>query len=462
MQKIKTNVLSRTLSVAKLAVSSGTQVGMAYLASKVGQGPMDPAKLKAIFESEAAKYVAEFDKLKGAIMKIGQMISLYEGILPDEIVQLFKKLRSDSEPVAWSQMEKVLKRSLTQRGHEELVIDPTPVAAASIGQVHVATRKSDGRKIALKIQYPRIAQAVDSDIAALRKLLGIFHLLQHTATFDQVIDEIRISLKAEMDYVRELAMLEKMRRLVGDNPCLSVPEAFPEYSSRRILATEYCPGTMFDSPDVRKISPLRKQRLASHLAEIFLHEIFNFHLFQSDPHFGNYIVQLDPAGENDRVVMIDFGATMPLSDNVVDGLRQMIAPFILNDKQGCIEGLERIGALYPDDPPDIKERYVDLVLLHREMLGQKPSKTASFLYDKNGVYRWENTDIIDRAKHLVFKLSFDLNLRPPPRDFFFLGRKGIGVFMMLRTLGARLDTIKLLTQHLPEKEKKRVAAAYSP
>ena len=165
LQKIKTGVFSRSFSVAKLALGSGAQVGMAYLSSKISQSTLDPLKLKAIFESEAIRYVKEFDQLKGAIMKIGQMISLYEGILPKEIVELFKKLRTDSEPLAWKEMEKVIKRNLSKQGQEELDIDQTPIAAASIGQVYLATRKTDGRKICLKVQYPQIAKAVDSDIA---------------------------------------------------------------------------------------------------------------------------------------------------------------------------------------------------------------------------------------------------------------------------------------------------------
>ena len=453
MQKIKTGVFSRSFSVAKLALGSGAQVGMAYLSSKISQSTLDPLKLKAIFESEAIRYVKEFDQLKGAIMKIGQMISLYEGILPKEIVELFKKLRTDSEPLAWKEMEKVIKRNLSKQGQEELDIDQTPIAAASIGQVYLATRKTDGRKICLKVQYPQIAKAVDSDIAALRKLLSIFRLIPQHEGFDQVIEEIKICLKAEMDYTKELAMMEMMRSLVGADPCFVVPETFAEYSSKRILASAYYPGYMFDSAEVRKISAARRQRLAGHIAQLFLKEIFDWRLFQSDPHFGNYIVQLDPKGQDDKIVLIDFGATMKLSDNVVSGLHSMIVPFLTNDTKGCISGLERIEALYPQDNPELKERYAAVILLNREIMRQKPTKSSTFLYDKNGYYKWENTDIIDRSKEVVYRLSFDLGLRPPPRDFLFLGRKGIGVFMMMRALSARIDVSEILARHLPEDQR---------
>ena len=459
MQKIKTGVLSRTFSVAKLALGSGAQVGKAYLSSKIGQGNFDSLTLKSIFEAEAIKYVKEFDQLKGAIMKIGQMISLYEGILPKEIVVLFKKLRCDSEPVAWQEMVKVINRNLSKELREELLIDQQPIAAASIGQVYLATRKSDGRKICLKVQYPKIDQSVDSDIAALRKLLSIFNLVPKHEGFDQVIEEIRVSLKAEMDYKKELVMMEKMRGLVGDSECFIVPETFPEYSSKRILATAYHPGLMFDSPEMADVSLTRRQILADHMAQLFLQEIFDWHLFQSDPHFGNYIVQLDPKGKRDKIVLIDFGATSTLSKNVVSGLRRMIVPFLLDDKAGIIASLEEIGALYPKDSQQLKERYADAVLQFREMMRQKPTKTSSFLYEKNGYYRWENTDIVERSKDVVFKLSFDLGLRPPPRDFLFLGRKGIGVFMMMRTLSARIDIVDLMMRHMPEEERILTAVA---
>ena len=233
--------------------------------------------------------------------------------LPPEAAAALKTLQSDSPPLEWSKIEAQLRKQIAPERLAELEIDPESFAAASLGQVHLARRKSDGARIALKIQYPGVDGAIDGDLKTLRSLLAVFKIFpSRWATYDPMFEEVRAMLHQEVDYVRELKNTEEFSALLKGDDRYVVPKVYPEYSSRRVLATEFQDGVRLDGPEVKALSQERRDRIAELILELYMREVFEFRQVQTDPHFGNYRVRFAPDGRNDQLVLLDFGAVRKL------------------------------------------------------------------------------------------------------------------------------------------------------
>src|SRR6185437_11512897 len=154
--------------------------------------------------------------------------------LPSEVNSLLKNLQNQAPPLAWEEIEKVLRSELGEK-LSELDVEPQPIASASLGQVYRAKEKKTGREFALKVQYPGVDRAIEGDIKALRTVLSITKLIPKGPRYDAVFEEIREMLYQELDYAQELKALQEFREKLKPYPIYIVPEGFPEYSSRKVL-----------------------------------------------------------------------------------------------------------------------------------------------------------------------------------------------------------------------------------
>ena len=165
LNKIKTSLLSRSLSIAKLGINAGIK----YAGSKITQQNSDDMLI-----SQAQLITGQLGELKGSLMKAGQMLSMYgEYFFPPQANQILKTLQSESPAIEWNVMQGYLKNYIGEELFNELIIDPEPIGCASLGQVHKAQIKTSQKWIALKIQYPDLDKAIDSDIKALKTILKI-------------------------------------------------------------------------------------------------------------------------------------------------------------------------------------------------------------------------------------------------------------------------------------------------
>ena len=163
---------------------------------------------------------------KGSVVKIGQMMALFgEHFLPEEVTEALHTLENSTTALEWPAVEKHLRQQLGSVKLAELEVDPQPLGAASLGQVHRARRKSDGAELALKIQYPGVANAIDSDMRAVR-LLKLSRLVPITEQFNQWLDEVRDMLGREVDYDLEAHTTRHFREALADDPRFVVPEVY--------------------------------------------------------------------------------------------------------------------------------------------------------------------------------------------------------------------------------------------
>src|SRR5699024_5348232 len=190
--KLKAGAFDRNFAMARMGMVAGTQFA-GHTMSNILHGRQGREQRDRAFYVKQAQYIAdELGRLKGSVMKVGQMLSVYgQYFMPPEVTAVLSALQDDSPPVAWADLEPELTRRLGRTKRAELEINPQPLAAASLGQVHRARRKSDGRELCVKVQYPGLADAIDSDIRTLTRIVRVARIVPRGIDIAAVMEEVR-------------------------------------------------------------------------------------------------------------------------------------------------------------------------------------------------------------------------------------------------------------------------------
>lgn len=388
----------------------------------------------ALLSAPNARRLAErLARLRGAAMKIGQMVSMQgEDLLPAEFAQALSVLRSQAAPMPPQQLRRVLGREYgTGWERRFAAFDHEPVAAASIGQVHRVTT-TDGRDLALKIQYPGVARSIASDIDNVAALLRLFNLLPIELDVAGIADEAKRQLMQEADYLSEARFLEHYRRLVADEPALLVPHVHGDLTTTRILAMDFVEAAPLDA--AATMSQGRRNAIGTVLERLMFRELFEFRVMQTDPNFANYLYQ----PKSGRLVLLDFGATRHFGARFALNYARISRAVIEGDRGAVAREAVHIGYAATDDPPQRIEAVVDMCLLACEPLRHV------------GRYDFGSSDLPARMRKLGFDLAIRQRLlRPPPPETLFLHRKLVGSFLLLARLRAHVDARSLILPFLP-------------
>lgn len=437
LTKIKEGAFSRGFALARVSMSAGAKAASHAVGTLFTAEEDKPEKLKALVLSQIDLLTRELGELKGSVMKVGQMLSMYgEHFLPPEANALLKSLQSQSPPLEWSAIEKVLKRQLTPEQLAMVEIEHEPLASASMGQVHLARRKSDGRLLAMKIQYPGVDQAIEGDLKALRSMLSMAKLLPRGPNYDELFKEVRTMLRQEVDYARELALTDEFRKALSDDPRYIVPETVPELSTKRVMTTTFEEGIPVDSAEVLGLSQERRNALGATALELYFRELFKLKMMQTDPHFGNYRVRLGKDGAPDRLVLFDFGAVRKFPQAFLKPYYQMVGGAYRGDREELWAGARELGFILEGDPQALLDHFADLCFLIVEPFGE-------------GLYDWGATDLPKRVTAKGAQMVWGFKLRTPPREVVFLDRKMGGIFIFLSVLKVRLNARELLDRYIP-------------
>jgi predicted unusual protein kinase regulating ubiquinone biosynthesis (AarF/ABC1/UbiB family) len=378
--------------------------------------------------------------LKGGVMKAGQLLALYgEYFLPPEIVAALSTLQDFSQPMAWSALVPAVERSLGRARMSELEIDESPIGAASLGQVHRARRKRDGLQLCMKIQYPGLAESIDSDMRTLSRLLLMTRLVPKELDLTPMLQEIRDMLHQEVDYRRELHFTQEYATRLGRDRRFVVPRTMSEYSGLRVLTMTFEPGVGVHDPTVAALSQERRNRLSATFLDLFLTELFEWRMVQTDPNFGNYFFRLNPDG-NDVIVLLDFGATRMFTTSFVNGYREVIGGALMRDLDRIVLGAVALNILKQEFSKTVKEgfaRMCEAIVEPFEEIGSLGAPRT--LWNHAGEYRWGETDLPERVGRAMALSMLTIHYRLPPRDLVFLHRRLTGLFIMLRTLRAEIN-----------------------
>ena len=452
LQKLKTKPLDRNMAMARVGVVAGSQV-IGHELFNLFRSEQGKATSNSRFYAKQAQYLAdELGKLKGSVMKVGQMLSLYgQYFMPPEAVGVLASLQDDTPPVAWAAVYPVIEAALGPRRMAELDIDPVSLASASLGQVHRARRKSDGRELVLKVQYPGVASAIDSDVRTMTRIVSMSKLMPKGISLEPIMEEVREMLHQEVDYGRELRMTQEFYDRLKDDPRYVVPEVLGEYCADSVLCMSYEEAVHVKSPEVQGLSQARRSRIAENALDLFFQEFFEWGLVQTDPHFGNYKIRLDPKGEQDQMLLLDFGATRRFSRPFLEQYYNIVAGAYNDDEAQILNGAEGIGLMRTQFSDAVRESFIEVCRLIIEPFVDPqahPGRVPEEWLTTAGEYRWGPTDLPKRVSSAVAKAAMSRYFRVPPREIVFLHRRLVGVFVLVAVLNGELKSHELLGRHV--------------
>jgi predicted unusual protein kinase regulating ubiquinone biosynthesis (AarF/ABC1/UbiB family) len=336
-----TNRFNRSARVWKLSARNSARFAVSRVRG-IGSAEERRAQLDQQFAIRTAEDVAkELGEMKGVLMKAGQLISFIFEALPDEAQEALATLQADAAPMAPTLAAEVV-RSDFGKPPERLFLDwaDMPVAAASIGQVHRAITH-DGRDVAVKVQYPGVHEAIESDLDAAEVMYAMFSsMMLKGLDAKGLVNELRDRMREELDYRLEARNLTEFGGLFAGHPWVRIPGLVPELSSERVLTTEWVDGMSFDEFQ-RSASHDTKQRAGEVIWRFAQLAVNQFGAFNGDPHPGNYKFHHDGS-----VTFLDFGLVKRWSTPEWDSLRPSLDAIIVHrDPERLLGAMEQSGFL---------------------------------------------------------------------------------------------------------------------
>ncbi len=448
LDRIKSGIFSRTVSLAKFSINAGAGLAGQGIVKLFNSQADTEIQWNDFIAEQAEKFTKEVGELKGSIMKAGQMLSMYgEHFFPPEVNKYFKTLQQDSPALRWEAIEPLILKYLGPDKYAELDIDHEPLACASLGQVHKATIKKTGDVVAVKIQYPNVDKAIDSDLRAIKTFIQFLKIMPKETSLDSVFEEIKEMLLQESDYEQEAKKTDLFYFRLKDDSRFIVPKVYPEYSNKRILTSSFERGLRIEDSLIQSLSQERRNRLAESYLDLYFHELFIWKDLQTDPHSGNYKIRLAASGQ-DQWVLFDFGATRSYPDVFLNAYYRMIKGALINDPAMLRLAAKDLNFITDTDDPSLIEKFEEFCNQTVEPFLNADDPRQKGTVDSDGNYDWKNTDLPQRLSKQVLDILKNYQWRTPPREILFLDRKTGGVFIILSLLKAKMKARPLIMKYL--------------
>ncbi|KAG7277048.1 hypothetical protein CRUP_025458 [Coryphaenoides rupestris] len=330
-RKVPATRISRLANFGGLAVGLG--LGAIAAVAKQSFGSKQSGETGALLDSpllsdaNAERIVNTLCKVRGAALKIGQMLSIQDNALINpQLQRIFERVRQSADFMPTWQMNKVLEEELGLAWREKLAsFEDKPFAAASIGQVHLGVLK-DGREIAMKVQYPGVAESIRSDIDNLMSVLKMSVVLPDGLFPDSSLEVLQRELAWECDYKREAECAKKFRSLLEGDEFFQVPEVIEELSGRRVLAMELVHGVPLDR--CVDLDQETRNKICFNILQLCLREVFEFRFMQTDPNWANFFYNRD----TNKLILLDFGACRGYPESFTDDYVQVVHAASVGDR----------------------------------------------------------------------------------------------------------------------------------
>ena len=382
---------------------------------KVSDLLLTPANVRRVAEQLA--------KLRGAAMKVGQLISMDSGdVLPPALAEIMARLRSDARAMPRAQVIGMLDANWGKGWSRQFKhFSFTPMAAASIGQVHRAQAR-DGREMAIKIQYPGVRESINSDVDNVAALLRMSGLLPKQMDVKPLLRDAKRQLHDEADYLREGKYLRRYGELLADAPEYCVPQLHADLTTHSVLAMSQVGGVpveaLVDAPQAER------DRVMGLLFALLLRELFEFRLVQTDPNFANYRYDT----ETRQLILLDFGATRPYKASMANEFRRLMKGAISGDRDAMAAADMAIGYFDESAQPRHREIILDM------------GEQAFEPFGREGGYDFGATDLPARIHEGGMALALEREFwKVPPANAMLLQRKFGGLYLLAIRLKARVD-----------------------
>lgn len=427
LTSLPTTKVARAARFAKTGLNVGANYVKHYAKRAVGaDSPM--ADLHA---ANAAELYGTLSEMKGSVLKVAQMLAMEKNLLPTAYADQFAQAQYQTPPLSGPLVVKAFRDAFGKSPFEVFEeFDREARQAASIGQVHFA--RKDGRELAVKVQYPGVADSIRSDIRLVKpvalRVLGL-----DEATVRPYMQEVETRLIEETDYALELRRGQEIAAACAQLAHLQFPRYYPELSSVRILTMEWLPGQHLREFLLTNPSQAVRNQLGQALWDFYMFQLNELRRVHADPHPGNFLLRPDNGG---TVGVLDFGCVKEIPEDVHRLFIALLAPETLADPAKLAALLEEGGVLQADDAPAQRTFYVQTMQASLELVG-RPFRQATF-------------DFGDPAyMQALYALGDDLMQQPELRQqreprgsehFIYLNRTYVGLYALLTELKASIQT----------------------
>ncbi|ROW08836.1 hypothetical protein VMCG_02766 [Cytospora schulzeri] len=391
-----------------------------------GQGSLmlSPANMERL--------VTKLSKMRGAALKLGQMMSFQDSkMLPAPIQEVLQRVQDRADYMPSWQRDRVLATNLGPEWRDLFEdFEEKPIAAASIGQVHRATLKSTGAKVAVKIQFPGVADSINSDLDNLGVLLAATKLLPKGLYLNKTIDNARTELGWECDYEREAKCAQRYKDLLAaEDDVFLVPQIYPEASGKQVLTMEFMEGVGVTR--IKSFTQEQRDWIGTQILRLCLREITEFRFMQTDPNWTNFLYD----AARDRLVLLDFGASREYPDHFIRQYVQLLAAASRSDRGAVRDLSERLGYLTGHESRAMLDAHIASVVTLAE----------PFLASAPEVYDFRDQTITERVKEQI-PVMIRERLAPPPEETYSLHRKLSGAFLLCARMGSRVRCRELFEE----------------
>jgi predicted unusual protein kinase regulating ubiquinone biosynthesis (AarF/ABC1/UbiB family) len=409
---------------------------MAEGARRLASGERPRMRDLLLTPANVARVTDRLSHLRGAAMKLGQMISMDAGdVLPPQLSDIMARLRERAYRMPPSQLRDVLNAEWGREWRTRFAhFDATPIAAASIGQVHRATLL-DGRLLAIKVQYPGVAQSIDADVDNVATLLRVSGLLPAGLDIRPLLDQAKTQLHEEADYLREGEQMTRFAALLADQPQFVVPTLDPGLTTVRVLAMSFVDGRPVET--LAAAPQDERNRVMQMLMKLVLRELLEFGVMQTDPNFANYRYQPDTG----RLVLLDFGAVRPVSPATRQAYLGLLKAGLSGDRDRFRQAIIAAGIL----PHAVAARHASTIDRMLDVILHEIGRPGVFDFGDRGFI---GTLREDGARLAGDRSSWHL----PPADILFAQRKVSGTALLAARLKAKVDVRSLIADKILEQE----------
>nr|XP_016923831.1 atypical kinase COQ8B, mitochondrial [Drosophila suzukii] len=422
-RKVPSSRIGRMASFGGLFAGLGIGTLNELTKGALGLGGSTTMREALLSPANAERIVDTLCKVRGAALKIGQILSIQDSsVVSPQLAKAFERVRQAADYMPDWQVERVMNTQLGADWRQRLrSFEDKPFAAASIGQVHRATL-SDGMDVAIKIQYPGVAQSIESDIDNLVGMLKVWDVFPQGFFIDNVVRVAKRELQWEVDYDREAEYTEKFRQMISPYPEYYVPRVVRDLTTSSVLTTELVPGVPLDK--CFDLSYEHRAHIAASVLKLCLRELFEIECMQTDPNWSNFLYD----APSRRLMLIDFGSTRFYRHEFIRNYRQVIMSAAEDNRQGVLEMSREMGFLTGYETKQMEQAHVDAVMILGEI----------FRYDGDFDFGKQNTT--ERLAALVPTMVAH-RLCPPPEEIYSIHRKLSGIFLLCARLNVRMNCV---------------------
>ena len=423
--RIPSNRISRMYRLGKIASGVAT-VALGEGIKRLVKGEIPKTSELLLTPGNATRIADQLSQMRGAVMKIGQLLSMEAGdILPKDLTDILSKLRESAHAMPAKDLEKVLQDNWGGAWRDKFdMFDEHVFAAASIGQVHEAVDKA-GRHLAIKIQYPGIAKSIDSDVDNAASILKLFKLIPPTLDIQPLLDIAKRQLHDEANYQLEAQYLNQYRECLGEHNIFHVPEVIEELSTNQVLVMSYVEGQTIEN--LTFVQPDLRNQMATHIIDLSLKEFLHWGMVQTDPNFANFRFNQDKT----QVGLLDFGALRINEKKRTKAFSQLLYAAMQEDLFLIVEAACVVGYIKRNDPFDYRMAIADLI------------QTAAEPALHQGDYDFGMSNLSQRMTEKLYQLRSQKDFqRIPPADVIFLHRKLAGIYLLCAKIRAKVNVRK--------------------